>query len=109
MNRGIAWGLGGYLLYSDAGYGFFDLFFFSFLIVSRYTRGDLSCVPLYPEPEPPRSFAHNVHGLFGRLYSYTDPLLWDHRSFPSSAMAAIIPRSFGNHEVVEVNFASSLR
>lgn len=52
-------------------------------------QGGLSCIPLNPER---KIFAHNVHGLPGRLYSYTD--LFNGSSFPSSAVKDGMSRYF---------------
>ncbi len=69
-------GPGGEVSLSDFGFGFFlAVVFFDCLDI----QGGLSCIPLNPEP---KVFAHNVHGLSGRFYSYTD--LFNGSSFPSS-------------------------
>lgn len=66
------------VFFSGFGFGFFlaVVFFNCFDI-----QGGFSWIPLNPEP---KNFAHNVQGLSGHLYSYTD--LFSGSSFPSSAV-----------------------
>lgn len=65
-------------------------FFWAVVFIDCFDiQGGLSCIPLNPEP---KNFAHNVHGLSGRLYSYTD--LFSGSSFPSSAVVDDMSRYF---------------